>query len=112
MKHQQDFLKALMDKATSNEVFTDPVAMNDFLRAVTKAVTVDQDFSLLDMAVQFRKLRSKDLVFMTSPHQGTGMIDGQSVIVSNKEKAASLYEAVANDRVADWVKQNPLKKNR
>jgi LCP family protein required for cell wall assembly len=112
MKHQQDFLKALMDKATSNEVFTDPVAMNEFLKAVTKAVTVDQDFSLLDMALQFRKLRSKDLIFMTSPHQGTGMIDGQSVIVSDKEKAASLYEAVVNDRVADWVKQNPPKKNR
>ncbi|HEX6075486.1 MAG TPA: LCP family protein [Micromonosporaceae bacterium] len=112
MKHQQDFLKALMDKATSNEVFTDPAAMNAFLRSVTKAVIVDDDFSLLDMAIQFRKLRSKDLIFMTSPHRGTGMIDGQSVIVSDKEKAASLYEAVANDQVAEWVKQNPPKKNR
>lgn len=110
MQHQQEFLKALMDKATSNEVFTDPTAMNAFLRSVTKAVIVDEGFSLLDMALQFRKLRSKDLVFMTSPHQGTDMIDGQSVIVSDREKAASLYEAVANDRVADWVKQNPPKK--
>lgn len=112
MQHQQEFLKALMDKATSNEVFTDPTAMNAFLRSVTKAVIVDEGFSLLDMALQFRKLRSKDLVFMTSPHRGTDMIDGQSVIVSDKEKAASLYEAVANDRVADWVKQNPPKKKR
>lgn len=112
MQHQQEFLKALMDKATSNEVFTDPTAMNEFLRSVTKAVIVDEGFSLLDMALQFRKLRSKDLVFMTSPHRGTDMIDGQSVIVSDKEKAASLYEAVANDRVADWVKQNPPKKKR
>jgi LCP family protein required for cell wall assembly len=112
MQHQQEFLKALMDKATSNEVFTDPAAMNAFLRSVTKAVIVDDGFSLLDMALQFRKLRSKDLVFLTSPHRGTDMIDGQSVIVSDKEKAASLYEAVANDRVADWVKQNPPKKKR
>jgi LCP family protein required for cell wall assembly len=112
MQHQQEFLRALMDKATSNEVFTDPTAMNAFLRSVTKAVIVDEGFSLLDMALQFRKLRSKDLVFMTSPHRGTDMIDGQSVIVSDKEKAASLYEAVANDRVADWVKQNPPKKKR
>ncbi len=110
MKHQQEFLKALMDKATSEGVFTSPSTMDAFLRAVTKAVTVDKDFSLMDMAIQFRSLRSKDLTFMTSPHQGTGMIDGQSVVVSDKEKASSLYQAVIDDRVADWLKKNPQKK--
>ncbi len=110
MKHQQEFLKALMDKATSNDVFTSPTKMDAFLTTVTEAVTVDKEFSLMDMAIQFRSLRSKDLTFMTSPHQGTGMRDGQSVIVSDKEKASSLYEAVNNDEVADWVKKNPEKK--
>lgn len=110
MRHQQEFLKALMDKATSQEVFTSPSAMTAFMRAVTKAVTVDKDFSLMDMAIQFRSLRSDDLVFMTSPHLGTDMIDGQSVIVSDKEKASSLYNAVTNDEVAEWLKKNPQKK--
>ena len=110
MRHQQQFLKALMDKATSLEVFTSPKAMSGFMRGVTQAVTVDENFSLLDMAIQFRKLRSDDLVFMTSPHLGTDTIDGQSVVVSDDEKAASLYAAVREDRVADWVKKNPPKK--
>ena len=109
MKHQQQFLKALMDRATSEGVFTSPTTMDAFLRAITKAVTVDKSFSLLDMAIQFRNLRSKDLVFMTSPHLGTDMIDGQSVVVSDKEKASSLYQAVIDDRVAEWLKKNPQK---
>ncbi|MGH3716370.1 MAG: LCP family protein, partial [Micromonosporaceae bacterium] len=110
MRHQQEFLKALMDQATSRQVFTSPTAMKSFMESVTQAVTVDQDFSLLDMAIQFRSLRSEDLMFMTSPHLGTDTIDGQSVIVSDKEKAVSLYEAVTNDQVAEWLKKNPPKK--
>ncbi len=110
MRHQQQFLKALLDKATSQGVLTSPSRMNAFMRTVTKAVTVDQDFSLMDMAIQFRSLRGEDLTFMTSPHLGTDNIDGQSVVVSDKEKAASLYQAVNNDQVAEWLKKNPEKK--
>lgn len=110
MKHQQEFIKALMDKATSRKVFTSPTRMNNFVKAATKAVTVDEEFSLMDMAIQFRKLRSKDLVFLTSPHKGAGTADGQSVVLSDKEKALSLYAAVNRDDVAGWLKQNPQKK--
>jgi hypothetical protein len=46
---------------------------------------------------------------MTSPNQGTGTMDGQSVVLSDKAKASSLYEAMANDQIADWVKKNPQK---
>jgi hypothetical protein len=34
------------------------------------------------------------------------MRNGESVVVSDKAKALSLYEAVANDKVADWIAQN------
>jgi LCP family protein required for cell wall assembly len=107
MRHQQEFLKALMDKAVSTGTLAKPGKLNAFLQSVTKAMTVDKDFALLDMAWQFRGLRSENLVFMTSPHNGTDTIDGQSVVVSDREKASGLFDAVTNDKVADWLAANP-----
>lgn len=110
MRHQQQFLKALMDKAASTGTLTNPAKLNAFLTSVADAMTVDNDFSLVSMAIQFRSLRSNDLVFMTSPHQGTDTIDGQSVVVSDKTKALALFDAVAKDQVAAWLASNPSAK--
>jgi LCP family protein required for cell wall assembly len=109
MQHQQEFLKAVLDKGASTGTLTDPGKLNNFLKSVTAAVTVDQDFSLSDMAVQFRDLRGNNLTFITSPNKGSDMINGQSVVVSDKEKAVALYQAVAQDKMSDWMAAN-LKK--
>jgi LCP family protein required for cell wall assembly len=106
MQHQQEFLKALMDKAASTGTLTNPAKLNAFLKAVTAAVTVDHDFSLTDMAVQFRSLRSNNLTFLTSPNLGSQMIAGQSVVVSDREKALGLYQAMAADRMGAWMAAN------
>jgi len=106
MRHQQEFLRALLNQATSAGILTSPSRLDDFLRAITDAITVDEEFSLVDMAIQFRNLRSDDLVFLTSPVAGTDTIDGQSVVVSDEERARSLYEAIRRDEMAAWVAQN------
>ncbi len=106
MRHQQEFLKALMDKAASTGTLTNPAKLNSFLKAVTAAVTVDNDFSLTDMAVQFRNLRGENLTFITSPNRGSETIAGQSVVVSDREKALALYEAMAADRMTEWMAAN------
>ncbi|MFU8873319.1 LCP family protein [Micromonospora sp. SL4-19] len=109
MRHQQEFLKALMDKATSTGTLTNPRKLNSFLKAVTKAITVDKDFSLTDMALEFRSLRGENLTFITSPNLGGQNVDGQSVVVSDREKALAMYQAIASDTMADWVKANQPK---
>jgi LCP family protein required for cell wall assembly len=106
MRHQQEFLRALMDKAASTGTLTSPGKLNDFLNAVTKAVTVDGDFSLTDMAVQFRNLRGDNLTFITSPNKGSETINGESVVVSDRPKALAMYEAMAADRMSDWMAAN------
>ena len=103
MQHQQEFLKALMDKAASSGTLSNPGKLNDFLKATTSAVTADQDFSLTDMAVQFRSLRGENLTFLTSPNLGSQTIEGQSVVVSDREKALALYKAIAADKVDEWM---------
>ncbi|WP_144123283.1 LCP family protein [Catellatospora sichuanensis] len=106
MRHQQQLLKALLDKAASGGILTSPGKLNDFLGAVTNAVTVDQEFKLIDMAIQFRGIRSEDLIFLTSPHKGSQMVGGESVVVSDKEKAIALYEAVGRDAMKQWYEAN------
>jgi anionic cell wall polymer biosynthesis LytR-Cps2A-Psr (LCP) family protein len=106
MRHQQEFLKALMDKAASTGTLSNPVKLNNFLNAVTAAVTVDKDFSLTDMAVQFRNLRSSNLKFFTSPNRGSQMIAGQSVVVSDRTKALALYQAMTADKMSEWMAAN------
>ncbi|MGN9812331.1 LCP family protein [Micromonospora sp. BQ11] len=106
MRHQQEFLRALMDKAASTGTLTNPKKLNAFLKSVTAAVTVDEGFSLVDMALQFRNLRGENLTFVTSPHNGSQTIDGQSVVVSDREKALAMYKSMASDTMTDWVKAN------
>ncbi|WP_432982280.1 LCP family protein [Dactylosporangium sp. CA-233914] len=106
MRHQQEMMKAILDKAVSSGTVSNPGKLNSFLKAVTKAMTVDKDFSLADMALQFRSLRSDDLTFLVSPNDGSKMINGEDVVVPNKEKAAALHEAVRNDKMADWMAAN------
>ncbi len=106
MRHQQEFLQALMSKAASTGTLTNPIKMNDFLKAVTAAVTVDEDFSLIDMALQFRNLRGENLTFVTSPHNGSQTINGESVVVSDREQALAMYQAISADKMADWVAAN------
>ena len=55
------------------------------------------------MALQFRSLRGENLTFITSPHLGSQTIAGQSVVVSDKEKALALYKAVAADEMQEWM---------
>jgi LCP family protein required for cell wall assembly len=102
-RHQQQFLKAIMDKAVNSGTLSNPVKLNDFLDAVTKAMTVDKDFSLVDMAWEFHGLHSSDLTFMTSPFSGFGTRDGQSVVLADHDKASALYDAVAKDQVAQYL---------
>ncbi|MFV2102269.1 LCP family protein [Micromonospora sp. LOL_024] len=106
MRHQQEFLRALMDKGASTGTLTNPKKLNDFLRSVTDAVTVDQGFSLTDMAVQFRNLRGENLTFVTSPHLGSRTIGGESVVVSDRENALAMYRAMSGDTMTEWVKAN------
>jgi LCP family protein required for cell wall assembly len=108
MQHQQEFLKAVMDKAASGGTLANPGKLNNFLKSVTAAVTVDQNFSLSDMA-QFRDIRGSNLTFITSPNKGSDNISGQSVVVSDRDKAIALYKAVADDKMSAWMAANVKK---
>lgn len=103
VKHQQQFLKALLDKAVSAGTVTSLPTFSGFVSSVADAITVDKDFSLFDLGWQFRSLRSENLVFLVSPNKGGDEINGESVVVSDKTKALAFYDAMAKDTLTTYL---------
>ena len=97
IRHQQQVIKAILDKAASGGMLGSPAKLNSFLNATTDTVSVDKDLNLLSTATQLRHLRSGNLNFYTSPSKGTGTIGNQSVVLPDKTKAKALFEAVRKD---------------
>jgi LCP family protein required for cell wall assembly len=102
-RHQQQFLQALLDKAVSGGTLANPAKLDAFLQAVTKSVTVDNNFDLVNVALQLRSLRTSNLTFLASPTAGFGLEAGQSVVRADTAKAKALYQAVADDKVAQYL---------
>ena len=97
IRHQQQVIKAILDKAVSGGVVTNPGKLNAFLKATTDTVSVDKDVNLVGMAMDLRHLRSENLGFYTSPTKGTGRKGGQSVVLPDRAKAKELFAAVRRD---------------
>ncbi|MFC3504760.1 LCP family protein [Micromonospora krabiensis] len=101
IKHQQQVIKAILDKAVSGGVVTNPAKLNSFVKATADAVAVDQSLSLVDLATELRHLRSGNLGFFTCPTKGTGRIGSESVVLADKPKAKQVFDAVRRDSVPD-----------
>jgi LCP family protein required for cell wall assembly len=116
MRHQQELIKAIMDSALSAGVLTDEDKLTSFISSTSDAVKVDTEFNAITTAINLMDMRSDDLVFMTTPNLGTGEQGGQSVVIyaddpqepeSSNPEAVSLWEAVRDDKVEEWIAANP-----
>jgi LCP family protein required for cell wall assembly len=100
IRHQQQMIKAVLDKAASGGVLANPVRLNAFLRATANAVTVDSTLNITDVAMDLRHLRSENLSFYTSPNKGTATIGDQSVVLADTARAKALFDAIRRDDAA------------
>ena len=107
MKRQQQFIMALLKKATETGTLANPRKLSAFLDATSDAVIVDRDLSVGKTAVQFRHLRAQNLTFITTPNVGSVTVGGASVVRLDRPKALALFTAVKNDTVDEWLKTNP-----
>ncbi|MGB2567550.1 LCP family protein [Micromonospora citrea] len=103
IRHQQQVIKAILDKAASGGVLTNPGKLNSFVKASANAVAVDKSLSLVDLAMKLRHLRSENLEFFTCPSKGTGRVGSESVVFADKARARTLFDAVRRDSVPEIV---------
>jgi LCP family protein required for cell wall assembly len=104
IEHQQQVVKAVLEKATTAGVVTDPGRLTSFLSATAQVITADAGFDLLSTALELRGIGSGQVRFITNPSAGTGMVEGQSVVYADTAAAETLYAALRDDTAADWVK--------
>jgi len=106
-QRQLAFIKALMTKAISKPVVTNPIKVAQFVDAATKNLVVDKSLSVGAMRSQafaLRNIRSGDIVFVTAPFTGfandpkAGAID-----VVDDAGMATLGQDLANDTMDKYA---------
>jgi len=108
-RHQQQFLRAVMDKATSTGVLTNPVKVNAVLKSLGKAVSFyNNGVDLADWLFTFKDLRPDDVV-MVKTNEGTYNSlheDGVSYETLSPD-SEQLLASMASDTVDQFVASHP-----
>ena len=99
---QQEFLGALITKATSPGVLLNPLRIVPLAARAPRALTVDNSdhvWHLARLGWAMRSLTGGDAVTTTVPIAGFRRIDdGSSAVLWDREKASELFTALAQDR--------------
>ena len=108
---QQNFLRALMKKILDGGTMHNPVRLSKTLTALTKNLTVDEDWTPGDMrglALSLRGTEEDNVTFMTIP-VGAGSIDPTygDIVNIDQVKSQELFTALKNDTVGDYLKKYP-----
>jgi LCP family protein required for cell wall assembly len=105
-RHHQQLLKAIMVKASDNGLVTNPLKLDQLLRAVGSSLTVDTNgVPLEDLIFAMRGLRASDLTGLQVPAHPE-MIGGISYALLD-EPAPDLFAALSHAEVAGWATANP-----
>jgi hypothetical protein len=86
---------------------TNPIKLNNLLRAVTQATTVDSGWSTGDirrLALDLRGIDNKHVRYLTVPTQGSREVDGVGdVVVLKKRESQALWESLRSDDVQSYL---------
>ncbi len=108
---QQNFLRALMSKILSKGVTRNPVKLINTVKALTKNLTVDSEWSGGDMrglALSLRGMHTQDVYFLSAPVAGTETVPVYGSIVRlNEAKTTELFTAFRKDNLRAYLKKYP-----
>ncbi|MFG2472947.1 LCP family protein [Streptomyces canus] len=114
IKVQQQFLGSLMRKMTSGDTLTSPTKLLKLAEAATNALTVDKAIgkvgTLKDIALELKKVPTKNISFMTIP-----VVDNpaetvvKATVVVDKTNAPPIFDAIAGDVSFTEVKKQEKK---
>ena len=98
---QQQFLGAMMRRATSAGTLLNPFKLTKFLTVVSESIQVDSKMSfntMKDLALKLRNLDPGRVTFVTAPVDRLTRTDGgASVILLDEIEGKLLYDAIKND---------------
>jgi LCP family protein required for cell wall assembly len=110
VRRQQNVIKALMTKASSIGLLSNPARTLHLADSVAKAVSVDDSLGngdLRSLVLSLRNLKAGAVKFLTAPVSGLGREGKQSVVYLDAGNAPQLWKAINTDRVAAYVTSHP-----
>lgn len=110
-ERQRSVVAGIMGKAVSGEVLADPARFTSFVGAFSRYLTVDaglSDREMLSTAMSLRGITPDRIHALQAPVAGTGTSrDGQSIDIVDAARMAELAEALASDRMDEYVAAHP-----
>jgi LCP family protein required for cell wall assembly len=105
-RHQQQLIKAIVRKAGTAGVLTNPVKVNRLIKAAGKAFVLDTGgVPVADFVFTLKGVTSGDMVMLRT-NDGTfnGNSRGREVLSARSKE---MFAAVREDRVAQFVREHP-----
>ncbi|ABP56939.1 cell envelope-related function transcriptional attenuator, LytR/CpsA family [Salinispora tropica CNB-440] len=104
--HQQQLLRAVLQRASETSIRNNPVRLDQVIRAVGSSLTVDTNgVPLADLVLALRDLPTDALRGIQMPSYPQ-TIDQVSYVIL-QEGGGGLFTAVQNQRVPQWAQANP-----
>ncbi|OKI84609.1 LCP family protein [Streptomyces sp. CB02414] len=101
IKVQQQFLGSLMRKMSSSDTLTSPTKLVKLAEAATKALTVDKPIgnvgTLKDIALELKKVPTKNITFMTVPVIDNPDEPKPVTVVLKPGTAEQVFNTIRND---------------
>lgn len=94
VERQQLFLRAMAEKAASSGTLRNPFKLDAFLRAASESLAVDSatEFGTLRaLATRLARIGPDRVDFATMPNGSSSWIDGQSVVLQDRERAERFF---------------------
>jgi len=108
-RHQQQFIKAMLTKATSSGVLTNPLTVNKVLNSVGQAVSFyNNKISIVDWMFTLKGVKPNNMVTLkvNNGQFHSQTINGQSYETLD-DTSKALLTAIGQDQVAAFVQAHP-----
>ncbi|WP_428983004.1 LCP family protein [Phytohabitans maris] len=106
-RHQQQFLKAMVNQAFSKDVVTNPIKLDNVLRAAGQSLVFNgRGHSVVDYAITLRDIRSSSITMVKLPGEGVGTgrdYRGERLLDPSKD----FFAAVQDDTVDTFMTAHP-----
>lgn len=105
-RHQQQLIKAMARKAMDRGVMTNPLKLNELMKAAGKAFVLDTGGAgVADFIFTLRGVAANDLVLLRT-NNGTFSGDGEGREVLNP-LSVQMFQAVKSDSLGQFITENP-----
>ena len=95
VERQREYLLSVLGSMRDQNVWSSPVSLTRTVNSLDEFVAVDSSLSnraLVDLGWSSRDLSPSQLRTLTAPHDGTGMVEGQSIVRLDVPATQDLFD--------------------